>query len=94
MKWKTRLEIKLPERSDPFKQLTRLLNKGKVLRSYVASSDTLVVIYDNRKLTIPEILRITRGHCINEDHSELMKAEEALMQKRVQALKSNKTATL
>lgn len=79
MKWKTRIEVKLPKKADPFKQLSRLLKEGKILRSFVCSADSIVIIYDNRKLTISDILKITGGECINEDLHELLLIEKQII---------------
>jgi hypothetical protein len=55
---KTRLELTLPEKSDPFSAITRLKKQGKVLRANMVRDRLIVIVYDDRKITEEEIRKV------------------------------------
>ena len=61
MKYKTRLEIKLPEAVDPFNTISKLLVDAKIIKAQIVNVDTIVVLYDNRKTSQEIILKLTEG---------------------------------
>ncbi|HEV7620811.1 MAG TPA: hypothetical protein VGO09_03710 [Flavisolibacter sp.] len=61
MKYKTRLEIKLPETVDPFNTISKLLVGAKIIKAQIVNVDTIVVLYDNRKISQEIILKLTEG---------------------------------
>ncbi|GAC1426594.1 MAG: hypothetical protein NVS1B13_25480 [Flavisolibacter sp.] len=61
MKYKTRLEIKLPDSVDPFNTISKLLVGAKIIKAQIVNVDTIVVLYDNRKITQEIILKLTDG---------------------------------
>lgn len=61
MKYKTRLEIKLPETVDPFNTISKLLVGSKIIKAQIVNVDTIVVLYDNRKISQEIILKLTDG---------------------------------
>lgn len=60
MKHKTRLEIMLPEKLDPFTAINKLIDKGNVTKASMINFERIVIFYDNRKVTEGEI-RTTLG---------------------------------
>jgi hypothetical protein len=55
---KTRLELTLPEKSDPFTAIIRLKKQGKVLRANMVRDRLIVIVYDDRKITEEEIRKV------------------------------------
>lgn len=82
MHYKTRLQIKLDLKTDPFARLEGLKKKGVVLRANIESANSIVVYYDNRQVTREEILSITEGEMINENKEELLLFEIEQMARR------------
>jgi hypothetical protein len=55
---KIRLELTLPEKSDPFSAIIRLKKQGKVLRANMVKDGLIVIMYDDRKITEEEIKKV------------------------------------
>jgi hypothetical protein len=68
---KTRLELTLPEKSDPFSAITRLKKQGKVLRANMVRDRLIVIVYDDRKITEEEIRKVVG---IKESNGEKLKS--------------------
>lgn len=82
MHYKTRLQIKLDLKTDPFAGLEEPKKKGKVLRANVETATSIIVYYDNRQMTMEEIISITGGEVMNENKEELLLFEIEQMAKR------------
>ena len=57
MKHKTRLEIKLPEKVDPFAAIDKLQVNARIITAHVVNNNTIVVLFDNRKITQERIMK-------------------------------------
>jgi hypothetical protein len=75
MKYKTRVEIELPLRSDPFKALTDLKNKGTIVQANVINATRLVIFFDNRQIDAETLLKITGGRIAKETGEVLTERE-------------------
>lgn len=49
------IEVKLPEKSDPFNAIIRLKKQGKVLRANMVRKDVMGILYDADRITEAEI---------------------------------------
>lgn len=60
MKWKERLLVEV-SKNDPFNLLVKLKNREQVLSAHLVNFNSILVYYDNRKISKEEILKITSG---------------------------------
>ena len=88
MNAKTLLLISIPEKSDPFQNLTRLKNQGKIIHACVKGRDGLFVSFDNRQVSTDHLLNITGGSIINEQRYPIQEQDIRLLTSRAKRYKN------
>jgi hypothetical protein len=58
---KTQLLIKLDEKHDPFDKLIQLKKDKAILRANLVTCSSMLIYYDDRKVSEADLLRITKG---------------------------------
>lgn len=61
MKHKTRIELTLPERVEPFAEIAKLRKIGGVMEAFVKDNRTVVIQYDKRQISERKLLKTIVG---------------------------------